>query len=458
VILGALAACTGGEATLPTPPAPTPPPTSSLSFDGPPPKNLIMISIDTFRIDQLAAFGGRGDRQFLDGLMDQGVLLTDHMGCSNWTFHATTCTVRGADPTSWGFVPRLLPDRGGIAEAVPPGTDFLAHWLSSAGFHTMLGTTNGLFSENFGNGTGYHEILLAPELGNTPAEVAARETLQLLDASLARGDRFFWHLHLMEPHRTYTPPDEYREGWDALPPIPYDLDFVSEHDQMAYDALTVLSDEEIDVLELHVRTRYDGDVRWLDDQLADIWAELEARGALDDALVVFWSDHGEQHFERGYQAHAFTLYREENDALAFFWAKNLAPDRWEGPTHAIDVAPTVLDVMGVPIPEVVQGVPLGHADPERPRFAFSAAKVGVFQAVRHRDDKLHFSWSDPEDLDDWQRFGQGIHQYDLAADPGELVDRWDPASPRSQELWSLLEPQVQAASALLPNHPVRWPQ
>lgn len=432
---------------------------SPLLFRGAPPRNLVMVSIDTLRRDQLARFGG-ASMPFLDGVASQGVILADHAGCSNWTYHATTCTLRGSDPLEWGFAPRLDLQIEGIQEDLPPGLDFLSSWLGSAGFHTILVSTNAVLSEGRNNGVGYDEFLLAPSLGNTPAAVAGEQAVAMLDAALAGGgvDRWLLHLHLMEPHRPYAPPEAYREGWDALPPIPYDLDTHAGHDQAVLDALTSGTPEEVALLERHMRTRYDGDVRWLDDQLSGLWDQLEARGWLDDSLVVFWSDHGEQHFERGYQAHAFTLYSEENAVIALFWAKNLLPGVWSGPTHQTDLAPTVLDVFDLPVPDVVTGVPLGHADPERARFAFTAGKVGVFQSVRQGPDELVFGWSDPAAVEPIARFAQGIHQYDLVADPEERIDRYDPSSPRTQELWSLLRPRVEAATALLPDRTVAWPE
>ena len=184
---------------------------------------------------------------------------------------------------------------------------------------------------------------------------------------------------------------------------------------------------------------------------------LEARGWLDDALVVFWTDHGEQHFERGYQAHGFTLYAEENDVLGLFWARNLEPAVWTGPTHATDLAPTVLGVFGVPVPEIVTGLPVGLAPADRARFAFTAGKVGIFQSVRQGPDELIFGWTDPAAVTPLTRFAQGIHQYDRVADPAERTDLYDPTSARTRELWALLRPKVEAASTLIPDRTVSWP-
>lgn len=437
---------------------PTPAPESPLRFDGPVPRNLLMISLDTFRADALTRRGGVGRVPFLDRIADEGVSLDDHVGCSNWTFHATTCTLKGADPLSWGFVPRLQPT-GGIAESVPAGTPFLSTWLGQAGFHTMLVTTNALLSDKYGNGTGYDALVVMPGLGTTEASVAGEAALQTLDDALAAGaDRWFLHLHLMEPHRPYVPPEEYLTGLDGLPPIPWNLASFSGHDEAVWAAVNGLPPDEQAALEAHMRVRYEGELAWLDRQLSDLWETLDDRGLLDDALVVFWTDHGEQLFERGYQAHAFTLHREENDAVLMFWARGLQAATWSRPTWAIDLVPTLLELYGQPLPPEVTGLPLGRAPDDRPRFAFTSGKVGVMQTVRQGTDKLHFGWSDPAALDPWARKVTGVQRYDLSVDPGETVDRFAVDDPRSLELWELLRPEVERASALLPDTPVAWPE
>ncbi|HHO53958.1 MAG TPA: DUF229 domain-containing protein, partial [Deltaproteobacteria bacterium] len=228
------------------------------------------------------------------------------------------------------------------------------------------------------------------------------------------------------------------------------------HDAAVWEATTGPAAER-QALQQHLRQRYTSNVRWLDDQLAEIWSDLEEQDLLDDTLVVIWSDHGEQHFERGFQAHAFTLYREELDVLGLFWSQSLAPGVWRGPTHATDLVPTLLDLYGLERPTTITGVPLGSADPERVRSSFSWGKAGVVQAVQQGTDKLHFGWGDPE-LAGWRAPAQGLHLHELQGDPREQHDVMDPGSERTQALWALLRPRVEAASALLPDDEVHWPE
>ena len=436
-------ALTGDTATTPAVPNP-------LAFEGAPPQHLLMISIDTLRRDALAHYGGDGAMPWLDGVLADSVHLDDHMACSNWTMHSTSCAMTGQQPMSFGFLPSLLDSP---PPPVPAGTPMLADWLGDAGFASALVTTNAIFSSTYNNAAGFDEELLAPNTRSTPAAGAAAELTGLLEA-MPTGSRRYAHLHLMEPHQPYDPPVEYLSELEPLGPIAYDLTTTDGHNAAVYDLIQgTLDPAEAAVVEAHMAIRYRGEVQWLDDQLGAWWADLEAAGWLDDTLVVFWTDHGEQFFEHGYQTHAWTLHREENDAVLFFWAKNLPAAAHAGPTSGIDMVPTVLGARGVATPASVEGLPLGSIPDDRPRrFATAAGKGGIFQAVVQGDHKLHYSWTDPADPPPYALVGHGAFVY-ARSDVAEQTDLFDPADPVTQSLWTALVPHIEAVRALTTEEP-----
>lgn len=478
-----LLACGGGDdAPSPTTPTPTPPtptvtgptadtaatgtvphPTATtadtaadvpdpLGFTGDRPRHLLMISIDTLRRDVLSAYGGDGAMPWLDGVLAGSVTLDDHMSCSNWTMHATSCAMTGQHPMAFGFLPSLL---ASPPPPVPAGTPMLADWLGEAGFVSALVTTNAIFSSDYNNAAGFDTELLSPNTRNTPAAGAAAELSALLE-TMPSDARRYGHLHLMEPHQPYDPPVEYLTDLEPLGNIPYDLTTTDGHNAAVYDlTLGKLSPAEADVVKQHLAIRYRGEVQWLDDQLGAWWAELDADGWLDDTLVVIWTDHGEQFFEHGYQTHAWTLHREENDALLAFWSKNLPARAHAGPTSGIDMVPTVLGALGVATPDSVEGLPLDQVPDERPRFATAATKAGIFQAVVHDGHKLHYSWTDPADPPPYALEGHGAFVF-ARDELEEQIDLFDPEDPTTQALWAELLPQIEAVRALTTEEP-HWP-
>ena len=70
----------------------------------------------------------------------------------------------------------------------------------------------------------------------------------------------------------------------------------------------------------HVLALYDGEIRFTDDILGQILAELERSGRGQQALIVVTSDHGEEFFEHGSKGHQRTLFDEVIKVpLIFSW-------------------------------------------------------------------------------------------------------------------------------------------
>ncbi len=418
--------------------------TDVLQFRGKVPKNLLFLSIDTFRKDHHNAHGDLGLTPFLGEVARDGVVLNNHMQCSNWTFASTTCTLAGRYSTERGHMPRL----SGVDEQkpkVPQGTEFLATWLGQAGFFSLIVSGNAWLSGTWGNTQGYDEEYTPEGLALAVVETG---TDNLTDAILrgAVPERWFMHLHFMEPHASYDPPSEYLVGIDQLEPWPEDLTERPTH----YDwrgQWPSLDPADQDLLEQHLRVMYEGEVRVLDDRMAINWSTLESAGMLDDTLVVIWNDHGEQFWEHGDQTHAYSLFGEENDGFAVFWAKNIVANSWDGPTTSIDLAPTLLDLYGLPIPDEVTGIPVGQAPPDRPRFGEAVARLGATQSIVRDNKKLIFYWSG------------AVAYFDRNTDPDELVNLYDPTDPTVLELWADLKPMIELmVPTILGGSPVvNWP-
>jgi arylsulfatase A-like enzyme len=412
-------------------------------FYGRVPKNLLMISMDTFRRDYLAPYAQDGGHApFLSQVAELGVRLDDHVQCSNWTYASTSCTLAGRHNEEAGMIPQLVMD---FDETWPVGTPFLASHLQEAGFYSVIASSNGWLSPEWGN-TGGYDVAFHPTAGS--AYEVYESGRERLNVALQQGkERWFLHLHLTEPHAAYSPPEEYLEGLSDLPPVAWDLD---ERDAQ-YDARELwptMTVEERELLEQHLVLRYQGEIEWLDYQIFQIIAQMDLDGLLDDTLVVFWTDHGEAFWEHGYQTHAYTLNGEETDGLMFFWSKNVLPAVWEGPTQSTDLVPTLLSLYGLPVPPEITGVPVGQASEDRTRFMNSIARLGGLSAVQQGDYKLVFSWATGL-----------VRLFDRSTDPTELVNLYDPEFPHPMavEMWPELREQVLLQSSVVPDYTIRWP-
>jgi arylsulfatase A-like enzyme len=406
------------------------------------PVNLIVISIDTFRRDVLARYGGvSGSAEYLSQLFDEGYALEQHTSCSNWTMQSMLCLQTGASNLDVGVVPDVSSVH---RAAIPDSLTTLPVVLADAGYHSVLATGNSWFSSVWNMDLGF-SWSSTPIHGNV--EKVYENGLEPLMAAREKGltDPFYLHLHIIEPHAAYDPPDKYLDGLDALEEIDIDLSQKDEQYAKNREWMTMPVEEQ-ELYNNHLKVRYAGEVEFLDDQLRSVMEDLENRNFLKNTLVVIVSDHGEAFFEHGEQNHAVSLHREENDAIALFWAQNIVPGSFDGPTTHADIAPTILSVLGVEQPKTMTGLTVAEVSYDRTRFAITAGKLGVRQSVMDGGHKLIFDWSTGR-----------IETYDLAADPLEQTDLVSYDATEAARLFEILRPEVERASEIMSHYLVSEP-
>ncbi len=161
--------------------------------------------------------------------------------------------------------------------------------------------------------------------------------------------------------------------------------------------------------------RYDGEIRSLDSQLERLLEELRGRGLLDRTLVALTSDHGEGLGEHDYYfEHGCFAYQHQVHVPLLLRIPGVAVGAIRSPVEMVDLAPTVLDYLGVQSPPELQGAslrPLIEQRASAPRWIYSHTPVGEYphhyRSVRVGPWKYIVDDSGNEEL------------YHLERDPGE---------------------------------------
>ena len=402
-----------------------PPSTGALAFDGEPPRNLLVLSLDTTRADALS------EAPTLQALFNRGYALDDHRSCSSWTLASMVCALTGRRGLEWGYIPEFANLR-----SAPADLTWAAEILGDEGWRARLVTSNIFFSDEIGADQGFEQTDYRQD---RPAQEVTDQALLHLD-ELSADDAAPWYLqvHYFDPHDLYTPPGEYLDALDSLAPIPYDLDSRQGYQDMD-EAWGALDAETQALVQEHLLARYRAEVRYMDDEIARLLDTAGAAGALEDTLILVFTDHGEQLYEHGDRGHGENLYEHENRAMAAFIAPGLAPGSWGGPTTHVDLLPTLLGALGVRARGPTSGHVVGEAPDDRARTAIVYRDHDTAQFVERGGSKLVYRWSGQKSL------------YRLAEDPLEQTDRYDPDDDEVLALWELLLPEVEALSALFPD-------
>jgi arylsulfatase A-like enzyme len=143
-------------------------------------------------------------------------------------------------------------------------------------------------------------------------------------------------LHFLEPHLPYEPPEPFRgrfTGDDSSRSLPEAREVLAAGDAAAAEERAFFVG------------RYDEEIAFLDSELGRLFEGLGERW--DDSVVVLVSDHGEEFLEHGGFQHGHSVREELLRIPWLMWSPGLAPRRIEESVSLVDVAPTVLEALGL---------------------------------------------------------------------------------------------------------------
>jgi arylsulfatase A-like enzyme len=367
-------------------------------------RNLLLISLDTLRADHVGAYGcDLPTTPAIDRLAAEGTLFEQTISAYPSTPASHMTMLTGTYPSVHGVVGPS--DRLG---RIPT----LAELLAARGYETAAVTEDGMLvaGAGFSRGVGYYRENRSTSIWDASGQVDVTFPAALRWLEAHRGEKFFLFVHTYQVHEPYSPPPAfnlfttYRQDGREVP--------ITEATPLA----------------TRDRHAYAGEVRYVDSELERLLDGLAALGEAARTLVVVTSDHGEEFWEHGWKAHDESLYDEVLRVPLVLRAPGLVPAGVRVPVQVslVDLAPTLLDLLGVPAPASMQGVslvPLLH-DPRAP--ALAARAVFAELTKRRKNTRLvaartaAFKWifHEPPDVP--------VQVFDLQADPGE---RHDIASP-----------------------------
>jgi arylsulfatase A-like enzyme len=328
-----------GRAALPTPKPDSP--------------NVLLIVLDTVRAESLSAYGFKEPTSpWLEQLAAKGVLFEHAFSTSPWTLPAHASLFTGRPPreltADWESalddthptLAEMFAARGYVTAGFVANYDYASRRTGlDRGFlsyddHTAI---KNLAGHTYDSRTRTSSSLgrLGPptvrrildNLGHKNAPALNRE---LVDWLAGGGDRpFFAFLNYYDAHSPYRSPDS------------YDAKFRSGGDPRTQNRLDA----------------YEACIAFLDDQLRELFDQLEQTGFLRNTLVVITSDHGEQFGEHGIARHGNSLYRPvlEVPLVMAFPGSIPAGTRVRDAVSLRDIASTILDVTGIEPPGNIPG-------------------------------------------------------------------------------------------------------
>jgi arylsulfatase A-like enzyme len=312
----------------------------------PGPPNVLLVSLDTLRADHLSSYGyHRHTTPFLDELAAGGTRFS-HASVNT---HGTPSSHTTMLSSLYQETHRVWADRAAgdhRAPSIPGEIALLQEIFGAAGWTTAAVTGGAWMSSSYGFSRGFDHF---SDQG-VDADQSVALFLDTLEPAMAEGRPVFALFHTYEVHSPYLPPEGYgslfgtytsdlKPTWNALQPF-------------SHSATRELADTDLDFLV----SQYDGEIRFLDDQLRVLFSRLEAIGFLDNAVVLVTADHGEEFGDHGGLLHRGTLFDELVRVPFIVWGRGVRSGVVD-PTlvSTIDIAPTLLTAAGLDPPATMEG-------------------------------------------------------------------------------------------------------
>ena len=283
------------------------------------PANVVVITIDTLRADHLGCYGDHAiETPNLDALAVSAARFTRAFTPVPITLPAHTALFTGSFPMATG-----VHDFSG--NKVPASVVTLAKVLHDHGYSTAAFLGAAVLDSRFGLNQGfdtYFDHFDLARLDETSLDMVKRTGDQVVDNAIEwlkanpRRPFFLW-VHLYDAHYPYTPPEPYATRYRDRP--------------------------------------YDGEIAFDDAQVGRLIALLKDLGVYDSAVLAVVGDHGEGLGEHGEKTHGFFVYNSTLHIPLIVKVPGASARRIEKEASLVDVMPTVLQAVQLPIPPSVQG-------------------------------------------------------------------------------------------------------
>jgi len=306
--------------------------------------NISFLMIDALRANYLGYHGyNRDTNSFLDSLTDHTPCFTTAISASSHAREAIPALLTGQPPdlfTANGYrcVTDNIADQLQTAGYITAGFHSDPYVSQASGFDSGVDT----FDDDLRLGQrriialiqrALDKFLLNKGEYHARAEVINERSLDWLD-TVDDGPVFLWN-HYMDPHGPYNPPNDYSYADEAISNSEaHDLyqTVINHPDGVSEDQKELLLD------------CYDGEIRYVDDQLRKFFDGLGERGLLDDSLVIVTADHGEAFGEHEFFTHPRRLYEYLiNVPLLISLPRGKSMGGHDGPVSSLDLVPSILD-------------------------------------------------------------------------------------------------------------------
>lgn len=340
-------------------------------------RNLLIITPDQLRADYLSCYGHKNiGTSNIDSLAKEGIL-----------FENCYCASPLCAPSRISFATSTYVGEHGhrnYASEISPDVPNLITSLKKSGYRTGMFGKNHLFTYNrleevwdeldeicLGNCDKHplykHSFTSFTMEDNHPYNITGRLTSETIDFMNNSADPFVAWVNYQDPHPAFACPAPYDTMFN-----PEDIELPSTYKSYnknsqpvrneiwrAHSEMEICSDNDM----RKAITTYMGQVRYVDDSVGRLVAALKEKNLLENTIILFFSDHGELLGDYGmtHKLPAFYDCLTKIPVILRVPQTGWQAQRFSGLVEEVELAPTLLDLLDIPIPPTMVGKSLKNA-------------------------------------------------------------------------------------------------
>lgn len=322
------------------------------------PQNVILITIDTLRADHLGVYGyARPTSPELDARSAKAQVFERAIVQWPKTVPSMTSMFTSTYAHTNGV---MFASRG---QYIDDSLTTITEVLKANGFETYGVVSNAVLSHstNFSQGFDhYAETWLDASRGPNHSRADHVTDFAIKALNELKGKKFFLWIHYVDPHYQY------------FPPAPFNRMFIGDHfyrknrilkinaeDANYYDGIArrVWNLDQSQEWDYYI-AQYDAEIRYLDHELQRLFSKFDQDRIWKTSVVYFTADHGESLGENHYYfEHGWFPYTACSHVPLIVWDPQEKARRISTSTALLDLAPSILRRMKIPIPAAFEGKP-----------------------------------------------------------------------------------------------------
>lgn len=372
--------------------------------------NIVFVLVDTLRADKVGAYGHAPSlTPTIDAVASEGVTIERAVAQAPWTQPSVASLFSSYNPSvhrvfSYRQIPAPKPDGDATHEVAVFSAEFqtLAECLQAGGYVTggIVANPFTLAEYGFAQGFDHYDTTMADRENLASGDVVNEAALTWL-SQRDPSKPFFLYLHYMDVHGPYNAGPEFVDRLLNIVEGTSNKRLLTprERSQLGYlgklppNCPNPQKHQRLKRFREYWVARYEAGIREFDHHFADLRARLSEMDLWDDTYVIITSDHGEALCEHGLWSHGYTTHHTDlHVPLILRWPSRLPTGKWiSGTVRLIDVMPTVLSQLSLPVPDGIQGVSLvpliGDQPLPEPLPALAeGVKIGPKQQAIYYDD------------------------------------------------------------------------